>query len=190
MDKLARGLVSDVVVALERHRVVSGSGAGAALQASNGATAREWLRHWTGVPAGSALHAKQGVEAMSETSQFGALGQISRSAKDIAAAEAWYRDVLGLPHLYTYGNLAFFDCGGTRLMLSAGESEVVDGYVLYFRVGDIHRAYAELGARGAAQESAPHMIHRHPDGTEEWMAFVKDNEGRPVGLMCQVKPES
>jgi hypothetical protein len=33
----------------------------------------------------------------------------------------------------------------------------------------------------------PHMIHRHDDRTEEWMAFFKDNEGRPLGIMSQVK---
>jgi len=31
------------------------------------------------------------------------------------------------------------------------------------------------------------MIHRHDDGTEEWMAFFKDNDGRPLGIMAQVK---
>ena len=25
---------------------------------------------------------------------------------------------------------------------------------------------------------APQMIHKHPDGAEEWMAFFKDDEGR------------
>jgi hypothetical protein len=34
----------------------------------------------------------------------------------------------------------------------------------------------------------PHMIHRHDDGTEEWMAFFKDNDGRPLGVMSQAKP--
>ncbi len=121
--------------------------------------------------------------------QLGPIGQISRSVVDIAAAEGWYRDVLGLRHLYTYGNLAFFDCGGTRLMLTAGEGgaqQAADQYIIYFRVTDIRAAHAALAARGAVLEGAPHMIHRHADGTEEWMAFVRDNEGRLVGLMCQV----
>jgi catechol 2,3-dioxygenase-like lactoylglutathione lyase family enzyme len=50
-------------------------------------------------------------------SALGPIGQLSRSVSDIATAEAWWRNVLGLPHLYTYGNLAFFDCDGIRLML-------------------------------------------------------------------------
>lgn len=124
---------------------------------------------------------------MAATTPFGTLGQVSRSVRNIAAAEAWYRDVLGLRHLYTFGNLAFFDMNGVRLMLTAGESETDDRFILYFRVDDIQLAYGEFSARGAQFEGAPHMIHRHADGTEEWMAFMKDNEGRLVGLMSQVR---
>jgi catechol 2,3-dioxygenase-like lactoylglutathione lyase family enzyme len=51
--------------------------------------------------------------------KLGAIAQISRTVSDTAAAERWYGPVLGLPHLYTFGKLAFFDCGGTRLYLSA-----------------------------------------------------------------------
>ena len=52
--------------------------------------------------------------------KLGPIGQISRSVKDIRQAEAWYGQVLGLPHLYTYGTLAFFDCGGVRLFVVTG----------------------------------------------------------------------
>jgi catechol 2,3-dioxygenase-like lactoylglutathione lyase family enzyme len=104
--------------------------------------------------------------------------------KDIAAAERWYGEVLGLRHLYSFGKLAFFDCGGTRLFLSEGEGEA--GSILYFRVPDIHAAQAALEARGVAFRGAPHLIHRHEDGTEEWMAFFDDDEGRPLALMAQV----
>jgi len=119
---------------------------------------------------------------------LGRIGQISRTVTDIDAAEAWYRDVLGLAHLYTFGSLAFFDCDGTRLMLSAGEATQADQYILYFAVPDIMAAHAALAGRGAVFEREPHMIHRHADGTEEWMAFLKDNEGRFIGIMSQVKP--
>jgi hypothetical protein len=30
------------------------------------------------------------------------------------------------------------------------------------------------------------MIHRHSDGTEEWMAAFKDNEGWPLAILSQV----
>jgi predicted enzyme related to lactoylglutathione lyase len=95
--------------------------------------------------------------------------------------------VLGLPHLFTFGKLAFFDCGGTRLFLSAEGEQPTAESILYLRVADIAAAHAELRARGVDFTGAPHMIHRHADGTEEWMAFFKDPEGRPLALMSQVK---
>lgn len=113
--------------------------------------------------------------------KLGAIGQISRTTADIKAAEVWYRDVLGLPHLYTFDTLAFFDCGGTRLMLSQGEQQPGPESVIYFRVDDIHAACDELAGRGVHFTNAPHMIHRHGDGTEEWMAFFEDPEGRALG---------
>lgn len=121
------------------------------------------------------------------TETLGAIGQIARSVKDVEAAKAWYGGVLGLPLLFAFPGLAFFDCGGTRLMLS-GDDAGAGASVLYFRVADIHQAAAAIAARGAELISAPHRIHTHEDGTEEWMAFVNDNEGRPIGLMAIVKP--
>jgi predicted enzyme related to lactoylglutathione lyase len=32
------------------------------------------------------------------------------------------------------------------------------------------------------------MVHRHPDGTEEWLAHFNDPEGRPLAIMSQAKP--
>ncbi len=124
---------------------------------------------------------------MSNGGEFGALGQISRSVADIGAAEAWWRDCLGLPHLYTFGRLAFFDCGGVRLMLSAEPGQKEQANVLYFMVPDIAASHAELSQRGIVFLGAPHMIHRHADGTEEWMAFFADNEGRPLAIMSQAR---
>jgi DNA-binding CsgD family transcriptional regulator/catechol 2,3-dioxygenase-like lactoylglutathione lyase family enzyme len=141
---------------------------------------RRQLRRWAGVSAASALKGRLTMEA----NTLGPIGQIARTVSDIAASEAWYRDVLGLPHLFTFGELAFFDCGGTRLYLQQGE--VKPESCLYFRVADIHAATQELEAKGAAFTSAPHMIHRHADGTEEWMAFFNDLDGRTLALMAQV----
>jgi hypothetical protein len=49
---------------------------------------------------------------------LGPIGQIARSVKDIEAAEAWHRDVLKMPHLLAFGDLAFFYCDGLRLSIS------------------------------------------------------------------------
>jgi hypothetical protein len=55
-------------------------------------------------------------------------------------------------------------------------------------VPDINAAHEELLQRGIQFTNGPHLIHRHADGTEEWMAFFQDLEERPLALMCQVKP--
>lgn len=145
---------------------------------------RRQLRQWDGVRRDSKL-ANRGRDMPTEL-QLGPLGQVARSVADIEAAQRWYGDVLGLPHLYTFGNLAFYDLGGVRLFLQQGEG-APSASILYFRVPDIHAAHAQLAARGVAFTSAPHMIHRHGDGTEEWMAFFEDNEGRPLAIMAQAR---
>lgn len=118
-------------------------------------------------------------------SELGPIGQVSRRVSDIDAAVTWYRDVLGLPHLYTYGPLAFFDCGGTRLFLTATDesNDPAGESVLYFRVDDIHGAYAALVERGVVFADEPHLIHEHEDGTQEWMAFFPDPDGHLLALM-------
>lgn len=151
-----------------------------------GFAGRSQLRRWNGVARHSALAAKE--SSMSQQEPLGAIGQISRRVKDIEAARRWYGEVLGLKHLYSFGDLAFFDCGGVRLYLSQDAKAGADQSILYFRVADIRTAHAALAARGADFVNAPHMIHRHDDGTEEWMAFFNDNEGRPLAIMAQVRP--
>jgi len=160
-----------------------------------GLSGRAALRAWRGAPRGSAAWAG-GNPARKETTmsgsvQLGAIGQVARAVSNIATAEAWYRDVLGLPHLYTFGTLAFFDCGGTRLFLEEHTNiqvkDLHNDSILYFRVADIHATHESLAARGVTFVGAPHMIFKHPDGTEEWMAFFNDPDGKPLALMSQVK---
>jgi DNA-binding CsgD family transcriptional regulator/catechol 2,3-dioxygenase-like lactoylglutathione lyase family enzyme len=144
---------------------------------------RRELRAWFRAPKDGAL-ARSGRNTVEKDLQLGAIGQIARSVGDTRVSEKWYREVLGLPHLYTFGALAFFDCGGTRLMLSE-EGGVAKESILYLRVPDIAAAHRQLQGRGVKFTHAPHMIHRHADGTEEWMAFFEDPDGRPLALMCQ-----
>ncbi len=119
--------------------------------------------------------------------QLGHIGQVSVTVSDIERAVAFYRDVLGLPHLYTFGQLAFFDCDGTRLFLDAlPEAREQGTSVLYFSVPNIHAATADLRANGVQFEGEPHMIFRHEDGMEEWMAFFRDPDGHTLALMSQV----
>ncbi|HSZ09809.1 MAG TPA: LuxR C-terminal-related transcriptional regulator [Steroidobacteraceae bacterium] len=147
---------------------------------------RQELRRWHRPPKGSAL-ALGGH--MNEEVKFGSIAQIARSVRDIVEAEEWYKNTLGLPHLYTFGKLAFFDCNGTRLMLSQ-ESAATPESILYLRVADIAAAHQRLASRGVEFINAPHMVHRHADGTEEWLSMFKDPEGRPLGLMAQAKAKA
>ena len=146
---------------------------------------RQGLRRWFREPRGSALQKKE--KPMSMSLQLGPLAQISRTVRDLRESEAWYGQTLGLRHLYSFGSFAFFDCGGTRLYLSASEKPGPES-ILYLRVEDIRSAYQALCARGVQFGQAPHMIHRHADGTEEWLASFSDPEGRPLALLAQVKP--
>lgn len=146
---------------------------------------RRALKRWFRAPRDSSL-SREGDQVSTELN-LGRIGQVSRTVTDVQEAEAWYRDVLGLPHLFTFGKLAFFDCAGTRLLLSESDSEPATESILYLFVEDIEGAHRTLQARGAEFLSAPHMIHKHADGTEEWMAFFKDPEGRPLAIMSQAK---
>ena len=146
-----------------------------------GLAGREQLRLWDGIAEGSAL---KGSSSMSDTQSIGRIGQVARTVNDIGEARRWYRDVLGLQPLFDAGTMAFFACGDTRLMLSEGEAGPES--LLYFSVEDIQSEWAGLEQRGAKLVSAPHLIHRHEDGSEEWMGFVEDNDGRPIGLMARV----
>lgn len=148
-----------------------------------GVANRKELRQWHRAPKDGALK----DNTMNSPPVSGSIAQIARSVQDIKQSEAWYKNVLGLPHLYTFGVLAFFDCNGTRLMLSQ-EGAVVPESILYMRVGNIGAAYELLKSRGVEFINAPHMVHRHADGTEEWLSMLKDPEGRPLGIMAQAKP--
>ena len=151
-----------------------------------GLQTRAELRQWRGAPIDSAWNRRR--NDMSASVSLGPIGQISRHVRDIDAAVTWYRDVLGLPHLYTFGNLAFFDCHGVRLYLSAEVTDTEVDSILYFRSEDIEATSRALQARGVVFRGAPHMIHRHASGAEEWMAFFDDLDGKPLALMSQVTP--
>jgi methylmalonyl-CoA/ethylmalonyl-CoA epimerase len=116
-----------------------------------------------------------------------AIGQIAMPVRDPARATAFYRDVLRLPFLFAAPPLAFFDCGGVRLMLTVPESAAHEhpGSILYFRVPDIGAAHAELAARGVRFEQPPHRIATLSDH-ELWLAFFADGEGNTLALMGEV----
>ena len=115
------------------------------------------------------------------------LGQVAINVLDPARATAFYQDTLGLPLLFTAGNLSFFDCGGVRLMLTRAEKSEFDhpSSVLYFAVPDIVSAHREMLSRGARFEDQPHLIAKLPTH-DLWMTFFRDSEEKLLALMCEM----
>src|SRR5258708_27687105 len=115
------------------------------------------------------------------------LGQISINVSDLGRATAFYRDVLGLPLLFTAPNLAFFDCGGVRLMLGRAETPELDrpSSILYFRVPEINAAHQRLLKLGVKIEAPPRLIAPMPP-YDLWMMGFRDTEGNIMELMSEV----
>jgi predicted enzyme related to lactoylglutathione lyase len=119
------------------------------------------------------------------TTRLSTIGQIAMTAKDLPRAIEFYRDRLGMRFLFQAPPaLAFFDCGGVRLMLGVAENEESNhpGSVLYFKVDDIQTAFSDLKDRGVSFRGEPHLIAKLPDH-ELWMAFFDDSEGNLLALM-------
>jgi len=116
------------------------------------------------------------------------LGQVAIRVHDIERATRFYRDVLGLPHLFSAGKLAFFNCGGVRLMLDTPEKPEFDhpSSILYFTVPDINAAHRQLREGGVRFEDEPHIITRMPDH-DLWMTFFRDSEENLLALMSEVR---
>ena len=116
------------------------------------------------------------------------IGQIAINAKDLARAVRFYRDTLGMRFLFEVPNLAFFDCGGVRLMLSPAEKPEFDhpGSVLYYKVADINATFAALKGRDVDFIDEPHLIAKMSDH-DLWMVFFRDSEGNTLGLMSEVR---
>lgn len=119
------------------------------------------------------------------------IGQIAINAYDVDRATTFYRDVLGLRHLFCAGQLSFFDCGGVRLMLDKPENPEFDhpSSILYFQVEDIQAAYQRLKSGGAKFDDEPHVIAQMPDH-DLWMTFFRDTEGNVLALMSEVRRAS
>jgi predicted enzyme related to lactoylglutathione lyase len=116
------------------------------------------------------------------------IGQIAIRALDIGRAVRFYRDTLGMRFLFEAPNLAFFDCGGVRLMLSTAESPGFDhpGSVIYYKVNDIAATYESLKKRGVEFIDQPHLIAKleHHD---VWIAAFRDQEENTLALISEVE---
>lgn len=111
------------------------------------------------------------------------VGQIVIVCKDVARARVFYRDTLGLTHLFDAGpRLSFLDIGGVRLMLAPAEGEANGTSVLYFFVSDIQGVTNELANRGVRFVGVPHIVAKMPDH-DLWLSEFRDSEGNVMALM-------
>lgn len=115
------------------------------------------------------------------------LAQVAVNMHDVERATAFYRDALGLRHLFSAGAMSFFDIGGTRLMLSRAEQPEFDhaASILYYDVADIGEAHRTLAGRGVRFENEPHLLARLAT-TDLWMAEFRDSEGNAQALQSEV----
>ena len=119
------------------------------------------------------------------------IGQIFVNVKDLDRAIAFYRDTLGMTFLFTAPpNMAFFDCGGIRLMLGIADRPDLDhpASIIYYKVDDIERVYETFKARGVEFIIKPHLVAPMP-AYDLWLADFKDSEGNFVALMSEVPRE-
>jgi len=89
------------------------------------------------------------------------IGQISVTVHDLDRAAAFYKDKLGMKHLFSVPpKMAFFDCDGIRLMLAIPERPDLDhpGSILYFKVQDIEETHRILEKRGVHFETKPMLV--------------------------------
>ena len=123
---------------------------------------------------------------------LGKIGQISVNVHDLAGATAFYKDILGMKHLFSVPpKMAFFDCGGVRLMLAIPERPDLDhpSSILYFKVEDIEQAYEVFASRGVHFETKPVLVA--PMATHDlWLAEFRDSEKNVLALMCEKPKET
>lgn len=116
------------------------------------------------------------------------VGQIFVNVKDLDRAIAFYRDVLGMTFLFQAPpNMAFFDCGGIRIMLGIADRPEIDhpASIIYYRVEDIEKVHEVFAGRGVEFILAPHLVAPMPT-YDLWLADFKDSEGNILALMSEV----
>lgn len=123
------------------------------------------------------------------TTAFGLsrIGQVHVNVRDLERAVRFYRDALGMRFLFQVPGMAFFDCGGIRLMLGTPERPEFDhpSSVIYYKVEDIQAAYDALQDRGVRFEGEPHLVAKL-DLHDLWLAFFRDADENVLALMSEV----
>lgn len=115
------------------------------------------------------------------------IGQIAVNVHDLSRAENFYREKLGMEHLFSVPGMAFFDCSGINLMLSLPEKPEFDhpSSIIYFSVPDIQQGYEALLERGVHFEGPPHLVAKM-ETYDLWMAAFRDSETNLLAMMSRV----
>lgn len=116
------------------------------------------------------------------------VGQILIPVDDLDRGIHFYRDILGLPFLFTAPpQMAFFMCGPVRLLVGvhSGERAQLRGSMIYFKVDDIVASWSQLRERGVEFQANPHLVHRAATH-QLWLAEFKDADGNDLALMSEV----
>ncbi|MDA1280431.1 MAG: VOC family protein [Chloroflexi bacterium] len=133
---------------------------------------------------------------------LGPIGQIALHVSDVEKSVEFYGGLLGMVKIFAAPNLAFFDNGGVRLMLSSakessGESSdkpgqesvhehgPAHGSVIYYRVDDVQTSYEQFVSAGVVFQDEPHIVHSSAN-YELWMSFFKDPDGNQLAIMSEI----
>ena len=116
------------------------------------------------------------------------IGQLAINVKELPRARNFYRDMLGLQHLFDAGpHMSFFDCGGVRLLLEVARDPQFEhrASIIYFRIADIEECCQAMMIKGVVFEQQPALVAPMPDH-DLWMAFFRDSENNLMALMSEV----
>jgi catechol 2,3-dioxygenase-like lactoylglutathione lyase family enzyme len=125
---------------------------------------------------------------MSNTPKINGIGQIAVAISELEKSVNFYKNILGLELLFEVPpGLAFFDCGGTRLMLTTLQGDEKDHRTsaIYYKVDDIHGATKNLINKGVVFERAPQLAAKMEDH-ELWIGFLRDPDENLIGIMAEI----
>lgn len=112
------------------------------------------------------------------------IAQIALTTQDLAKSTAFYRDTLGLKLMFEVPGMAFFDIGGTRLMIGEAKLDgpLQNNSYIYFDAGDWNATEAALIARGVHFDRQAEVVQR-AEGKEHAIRFFKDPDGHALAIM-------
>ena len=116
------------------------------------------------------------------------IGQIAIAITDIKKAVDFYKNILGLKLLFeSPPGLAFFDCGGIRLMLTTLQGQERDHKtsVIYYKVDDIKNTTKRLKSKGIVFIQEPQFVAKI-ENYELWIGFIRDQDENLIGIMAEI----